>query len=297
MRLTNIFGIKCNLFLPAVFLAGILPGTMAAQTTTTPTTTTTTVQALNIERSLTLSGLESTLTPNIPSATLSGVQSGTNEIRESINYNPQANFLTLNLFTVPAGGPLPTPPGSVAGTTFSTILIKVDNVYTATTPNNSIMFVGTVATNLPASPFGDVTGAPVAVSIGYTNDTPPKITNVVTLIAGTVVAYSASGGGTLTLAGAPVTPPGTSAAIQIVVKVPGATVMNFVGLDASATTGANPPLKFSWTVLSGNATVFNGNNAIASAELFGFGTYIFQVTVTDSKGNVMTSPPVNVTYN
>jgi hypothetical protein len=158
------------------------------------------------------------------------------------------------------------------------------------------MFVGTVATNTPASPFGDVTGAASAVSVGLTNDNPPKITNVVVLQGGTSVEYSAAGAGTINFATSPATPPPSSAGPSIVLNVLDLTGLPYVTLDASATTSGNLPLTFQWTVVSGAADIGNANSAKAIGYILGgIGTYTFRVTVTDSAGNVSTKD-VSVQY-
>lgn len=61
------------------------------------------------------------------------------------------------------------------------------------------MFTGTVTSSVggPAVPNGiynlKFDGAPAAVSIGYTKDSPLKINNVVVLFAGLVAIYSPAG--------------------------------------------------------------------------------------------------------
>ncbi len=289
-------------YLSTVIFLTLSAVSLSAQTTTATSTTpstTPTVTAFNVERALTLTAFNTTLTPSIPTSVLPGIQSGALEIRESLNYSPQDSLLTVNLFTVQVGSQIPTPSTNAASTTFSTYAIKVDKVYGATTPSNTFMFVGTVATNSPVSPFGNLIGAPAAVAIGFTNDTPPKINNAVTLIAGVAVEYSAAASGTLTFTGVPVGPPTTTGPTgpQIVLNVPGAVTINMVALDASGTTGGNPPLTYSWTVMTGTASIASANKATAVATLLGgFGQYTFQVTVTDSSGNTA-QKTVTVTYN
>ena len=296
--------------------ATMLVSSLAAQTTTPVTAPA--VTAFNIERTLDLSTVQSSLTPVIPSTVQMAIANKALELRESVNFSPQDSLLTINLFAVQPGSPLPTPATTNLGAgLLSAASIKVDKVYIATvqgvnttpatttastttptaTPANSLMFVGTVAGNGPASPFGDLTGTPAAVAVGFTGDTPPKINNVVILFAGIEVDYAASDTGTLTFTSSPITPPGTSGnGIQIVIKTPASTVMNFITLDASSTSGGTAPLKFSWTVTNGTATIFGANNPIATAQLSTLGTYTFMVTVTDANGKTATQT-VNVTYN
>jgi hypothetical protein len=271
-------------------LAGLLASTGGAQTTTTPGSTSPTppaVSAFNIERVTPLNSISSTLTPKLDPATLAAVQSGALEIREQINYNAQNQVLTVNLFTAQPGAPLPTPAGSnISKSTFSTYTISVDKVYLSTTPNPSVLFVGTVGSNTPASPFGNLSGAAAAVSIGYTSDTPPKINNVVTLVAGTYLDYTASATGTLTFTSNPITPPGSSGGAGPVISVvePGVTTFRAVTLDASKSTGT-PTLKFQWSVVAGAADVGNATTSVATGYIYGgAGTYTFKVTVTDGNG-------------
>jgi hypothetical protein len=199
-------------------------------------------------------------------------------------------LLTLNLFGAQPGAPLPTPIGSIgAASLISTLTIKVDAVYTSTGPRPSVMFVGTVATNTPASPFGNLSGNPATVSVGLTADTPPKINNLVVVVAGNVVEFAGTGGGTVTFVNAPVTPPGSGGGPTIIIAAAGPTAVRVVDLDASATTSPNTPLKFHWSVVAGAADIANADAALATGYILGgAGIYTFRVMVTDVKGNTGT---------
>ena len=60
------------------------------------------------------------------------------------------------------------------------------------------MFVGTVSSG--SNTFGgSIQGAPATFSFAYSSDTPPKITNAMTLVAGTIVLYSPSATGTVSI--------------------------------------------------------------------------------------------------
>jgi hypothetical protein len=283
----------------------LLAGTAVAQTPTPTTTTTTTaftnaacttstvktnLQTFSVERTLPLSAFNSTFTPTFPPNVLSGVQSNALEIREGINWSSPNSLLTLNLFTVQPGAALPTPTGGIpSGSLFSTMTIKVDAIYTSSGPRPGVMFVGTVATNTPVHPFGDLTGSPAAVSIGYTSDTPAKINNVGLVVSGMVMEVAGTAGGTVSFISSPVTPPGSGAGPAIVIAPVGLTTIRVVNLDASATTSPNMPLTFQWSVVAGAADVAGPTAANATGYILGgAGTYTFRVTVTDSKGNVST---------
>jgi hypothetical protein len=271
-----------------------LMGRAVAQTppsTTTnpcPSTNPPALLFFSVERVVDPTQVLSTVTPLIPASVATGVQNKVLEIHETITFNNPV--LTLNLFPMQAGSPIPTPPhGVIPGTVFSTMAVNVDKVYTTCTPNTSVMFVGTVAADATVYPFGNRTGAPAAVFVGLTNDNPPLIKNVVELEAGIAVSYSPTGAGSILFLSAPVVPPGTNNGPGIVVNVPQLTTLPVVTLDASATTSANPPLTFHWTVVAGAADIANASSAKATGYILGSaGSYTFRVMVTDSKGNVMT---------
>jgi hypothetical protein len=150
------------------------------------------------------------------------------------------------------------------------------------------MLIGTMASNSPVSPYGNLTGAAASLAIGYTADTPAKITNVVLTIAGSAVEYSGAGQGTLTFV-QPATAPPTSTAPQIVVNSPTSVFQKIADLDASLTTSANLPLAFLWEPVTGNSDIAHATSAKALAYLNGgFGAYTFKLTVTDAKGNIAT---------
>jgi K319-like protein len=265
------------------FSLGILfSGALAAQTANTPPT----LQALNIERALDpASGVLTVATPTIPPVIAAGLLSGALELRESMNYNPTNQVLTINAFTVQTGAPIPTPPSpAVTAATFSIATMNVDKIYSALTPKPSLMLVGTVASNSPPSPYGTLAGAPASLSIGYTTDTPPKLNTVVLSISGEAVEFSAAAQGTLTFV-QPATPPTQGNTPTIVISSPTSVYTRQADLDASNSTSSNMPLTFAWTVVNGTADIARGNTGKALAYLNGgFGSYTFKVTVTDAKG-------------
>jgi hypothetical protein len=255
--------------------------------------------SFSLERALALNQVNSTFTATYPPGLMDSVNNKVMEIRESITFDSTNQLLTLNEFSVQSGAPLPTAtilPSSI----FNILSIKVDKIYTSCTPNTNVMFVGSVATNTPSSPYGNVSGAPAAVSIALSSTTssttPPNITNVVVLVGGTVVEYSAAGGGSVTFTQSSVTPPGSTGGPMIVVAPVGPTTYPIVDLDASASTTNNPPLTFQWSVVAGAADVGNATSAKATGYIRGgAGIYTFQVTVTDAKGTVNTQT-VNVQF-
>jgi hypothetical protein len=287
-----------------VALAGVIP--LAAQTSpTTPTTPSTCTTAppglttLDFERAATLTDILTTLTPNLPANELASIASGAQEIREIFIYNSQQGTITSTVFLVAAGAPLPTPNFNFQTGVIQSTTITISQILTSCSPVPSLLIVGTVSNSSTTGVYGNLTGAPAAISIGYTTATPPAINNVVEVIAGAVAAYSAAGTGTVTFPAVPVVPPGSTGGVVITVTSPqlgtlvGGTKVIQVGqnpllLDASTSTGTGP-LTFTWSTL-GSPVNFTGTGKPGQI-LVTFpskGDFTIQLTVTDSNTGVTT---------
>ncbi|HLJ47843.1 MAG TPA: hypothetical protein VKU01_17630 [Bryobacteraceae bacterium] len=290
---------------------GALSGAVWAQTPTTPpptcTTAPTTITNFSIERVLTLANILTTQTPNIPPAILQAITSGAMEIRERLIYNPQANTLTSTVFLVAPGSPNPTPISTdVTSSTILSYVFTVDRIYSSCKPTPSIMFVGTLSSVSAGSPFGNASGAPVAVSVGYTTDNPPKVNNVVALIAGQVVYYAAAANGTITFPAAPVTPPGSTGGPSPVITGgqplgplssdpthPTQIFQNGLQLDSSGSSNpSGTALTYMWsavvpgTTTAKSADFLPGTNSASPNIQFTGGRGVYQIilTITDAKG-------------
>jgi len=277
-----------------IAFAGAIP--LAAQTTGTISTCTTAppgLTTLNFERAATLSDILTTVTPNLPANELASITAGAQEIREIFIYNSQQGTVTSTVFLVAAGAPLPTPNFNFQTGVIQSTTIKVSQILTSCSPTPSLLIVGTVSASSSTGAFGDLTGAPAAISIGYTTATPPTINNVVEVIAGTVAAYSAAGTGTLTFPAVPVVPPGSTGAITVTVTSPqlgtlvGGTKIvqvsqNPLLLDASTSKGTGP-LTFTWTTLGAPVNfVGTGTPGQILVTFPSKGDFVIQLTVTDS---------------
>ncbi len=282
-----------------VALAGVIP--LAAQTSpTTPTTPSTCTTAppglttLDFERAATLSDILTTLTPNLPANELASIASGAQEIREIFIYNSQQGTITSTVFLVAAGAPLPTPNFNFQTGVIQSTTITISQILTSCSPVPSLLIVGTVSNSSKTGAYGNLTGAPAAISIGYTTDTPPLINNVVEVIAGTVAVYSAAGTGTVTFPAVTVVPPGSTGAVTVTVTSPqlGTLVggsakpiqvaQNPLLLDASTSTGTGP-LTFTWSTLGSPVNfVGTGKPGQILVTFPSKGDYVIQLTVTDS---------------
>jgi hypothetical protein len=294
-------------------VAGVIP--LAAQTTPTPAATCTTaptgLTTLNFERAATLADILSTHTPNLPANVLASITGGAQEIREIFIYNPQQGTVTSTVFLVAAGAPLPTPNFNFQTGVIQTVTTKISLILTGCNPVPSLMLVGTVSDSSASGAFGNVNGSPVAISIGYTTDTPPAINNVAEVLAGLVVAYSAGGTGTVTFPAVPVVPPGSTGGVTIAVTNPqlgtlmgGAKVIqtsqNPTLLDASTSTGGSgtDALTFSWSTL-GAPVNFTGTGKTGQI-LVTFpspGDFTILLTVTDTVTGTSAMYSVILEYN
>jgi hypothetical protein len=279
----------------AVLLAAAVAIPLAAQpaSATTCSTPPSGLTTLNIERAATLSDILTTLTPNLPANVLASIAGGAQEIREIFVYNSQQGTVTSTVFLVAAGAPLPTPNFNFQTGVIQSTTIKISQILTGCSPTPSLLLIGTVSGSPGIGAFGNLNGAPAAISIGYTTDTPPKINNVAEVIAGVVNAWSAAGSGTVVFPIVPVTPPGTTGNVAIVVTSPqlgtlagGAKVIqvhqNPLLLDATGSTGGGP-LTFSWSSL-GMPVNFVGTGTPGQIEVTfpSKGDFTIMLTVTDS---------------
>jgi hypothetical protein len=258
-----------------------------------------TLTAFNIERSIALNNILTTITPQIPSSVLAALAGGALEIREVLIYNQPASTITSTVFVVPTGSPIPTPTAALAN--LGTALVQVtttsiDKIYITTKPYMGVTFVGTVVQST-ATPYGNYQGATSTISVGYTSDTPAKINTVIETVSGALAAYSPAA---TVKAFTIVTPPsgpggggGGTAPVVVITPANQTVTQKEVGLDASKSTDPNGlALTFQWTAV-GNApdvSLLHGNSAIATAQLGANGpnSYTFMVTVTDSAGNTAT---------
>jgi len=258
-----------------------------------------TLTALTMERVLTLSGLQTTLTSNLSPSTLASIASGALEIHEQTNYNPQANSLTSTFFLEPAGTTPPVNLGTVSASNILAIVALIaDKVYVT---SSAVQFVGLISQdNAPVVGTKSYQGAPATFSFGFTTDTPPKIHDVVDSVAGTGVIYTASATGTFTIT-QPTTPGGPTGGTGITIIVNGSTgttpsfqtTVNQVILDASASTSTNAgALTYAWAPAAGSPSmgITGGSTATASIQLAsGRQTYTVTLIVTDATGATATA--------
>jgi hypothetical protein len=241
----------------------------------------------SIERSLALNNILTTITPQAPANILASIAGGALEIRERLIYNAQGNTITSTVFLVPTGSPIPTPiAANIGGTTIAAFVISLDKIYVTT---GSVLFVGKI-TSSTATPYGNYTGSPAALSVGYTSDTPAKIANVAEIIAGALVDWSAAGAGSVVVTQPPSGGgPGPGTGPTVVITGPSQVQgVKQARLDASGSTDPNKSaLTYKWSTVGNPAATIigTGTNAIVDVQLnSGFGGYVLQCTVTNTAG-------------
>jgi len=253
-----------------------------------------TLTALQLERSIALNNILTTITPQgIPPTLLAALAGGALDLREQINFNPQANALTSTVFVVATGSPFPTNLINLPATSLvAQTTLGIDRIYL--TKPGYVLAVGSIVQST-TTPYGNYQGFPADFSFAYSSDKVPKISNVIETVAGTIVIYSAAGNGTFTIVSPPTTG-GGGGGTGVVVSVNGSTsatptfstTSNQIILNASASTSTNPgTLTYVWQVVQGSAAISfpGGNTSIANVQL-GAGkiSYVIKLTVTDATG-------------
>ncbi len=265
---------------------------LLAQTTMPPQI----VTDLSLERRLTLSNALTSTDLTFAPDRLQSINSGALELRERLIYNPTAGTLTSTIFTVLSGSPAFSIDANITSGIVGQYTLNIEKTYSVTKPRNILAFTGTVSSSSPNGVLGDVSGAPFSVSMVYTNDTPPKIIDLVVVIAGRVVEYSKDATGTLNLP-KPITPVTPPTGAQINISAPTVTTDRQISLDASKTTDAsNTSLTYVWKNVNKSAAILNPNTSVAIVQFSeGFGDYIFELTVTNGNG-VVTKKTVTISY-
>ena len=276
--------------------ASASPPAAVGSSCVTPTTgATLPVNTFSVERIQTLSNLLGTGTPTIPANVLASIQGNALEVRDRLIFNSQRMTITSTLFTMAPGSPLPTPiTADLSKSTLGTFTINLNLICTSSAPAASVLMAGLVdtGTTTSTSVFGNVGGVPAAVSVGLSSDTPPKINNVVVVIAGTVAGFSPSAGGTVEFPPpAPAPPPGTTGITITFNPSSLVAVQRVAHIDAIVNDpSGSTPLTYQWTVQGKTAALQHGNTSGVDIEFGeGFGDYTLQLTVTNAKGTSATA--------
>ena len=120
-----------------------------------------------VERVLPLTAVIAPTPPNLPDAVLGGIKAGAIEIHQRFIYNSGQRTLEQLAFVVPANSPVPFPnPG--AAPVADHYMIQVESASFSTSPRPSVILAGHAISNDAPTPWGDITGAGVTLTFGYT---------------------------------------------------------------------------------------------------------------------------------
>jgi hypothetical protein len=291
--------------LSSLFVTGML-GALALGQATTPGQPQ--VEEFVAEAVVPLNFVLSPALPNIPAEIFQQLQAGTLQARQRTTYSPSRNILTVWIFTSNPQDPLPTPSGSlpqpVAPRTISLFEMAPEAILHSSTPSPNILFAGRITSNTVTSPFGNLTGATAAITLGYDTDEPGTFTMLGGTVAGSHATFSPTGRGTLRIAGDDGNgngngggTPGNRAPMVRITPVPSITTVRVLELDASQSSDPDgDPLTYQWRSVGRQAGISNANTARAQVQFGGeVGEYVFEVTVSDNQGNSSTER-VTVTY-
>lgn len=120
------------------------------------------------ERILPLTAVIAPTPPSLPDAVLAGIQAGAIEIHQRFIYNSAQRTLEQLAFVVPANSPVPFPNPSAAPVA-DHYMIQVESASFSTSPRPSVILAGHAISNDIPTPWGDVTGAGVTLTFGYSS--------------------------------------------------------------------------------------------------------------------------------
>lgn len=271
-----------------------------------PAQTTIGIDAFTHEGTLPFANIGAAGQVNIPADVLASIQGRALEIRQNVQYFPSSRLLRVRHYLVAPSAPNPTPSGTQTATIedYSAAITQV--IRTETPP--SVALVGTINTVTGTSPFGFSQGLPFIYTFGYdavsrpasgtTAATSTRFNNLTLVIPARVTTFIANSTGTLIFTGSS-TGPGTGTGTGVTARAGSdfSTAASEISLDGSQSTSTNTgALTYRWRAVSGPANLLDPTSARTRVQLGGnFGTYLFELTVTDASGQTGTAQ-VRVTY-
>jgi hypothetical protein len=265
------------------------------------------IQAYSTEVTIPLDQIAAFPIPTIPAEILQAIQGGAQEIRHSVTYTASTRSLSVRTFLVAPGSPNPTPPAAqTAGierydVNVESILWPSTTVVPPGTNPGSFVINGRIAGGaVPSLVFRDLANSLFVHAVGYSGTTPRTFNNVTTVVAGRYAIYAPEGRGTLTFSTDPGPGPGPDGNQPPVVNPTAGqnatTALPQIQLSAGATDPEGDTLTYSWRFVGKSASIIGPTTATPSVQFGeGFGSYVFEVTVTDSAGN-FTTGQVTVMY-
>lgn len=275
--------LRCTCLTASLLFPAFAQTPPAPATCTTPPTA---ITSFNLERPVTVATIQSSKPPVISPSIQQGLDAGNNELRQQFVYNPSTNVITSIVFSAQKGSGTPTPTNTIPVTNYvSQESFTIDKIYASCKGIPSLMLAGFITQNFPASPFGDITGTPAAIGLGYTTDAQPKVNDVAILYAGRGVVYSAAASGTLSFPTQPVTPPGSNSNAPVITVAPiVVTGQPQVGISFTTSSPLNLPVTAVVTQVAGPSGGTTGFPIALGFNLVSTGTNQYAIEVNAPPG-------------
>ena len=156
-----------------------------------------------VERIITLKSVVAPTAPTLPDAVLAGLQSGALEIHQRFTYSSAQRTMDQLAFVLPAGAPVPFPDSSSAPVA-DHYMIQIESASIVSTPRPSLILAGHAISNDAPTPWGDITGAGVTLTVGHPIEgAAVKFGSVLESVSPMYGLYSDSGAGSLSMSPSP----------------------------------------------------------------------------------------------
>lgn len=227
--------------------------------------------------------------PPLPQDLTDSVRSGSLEIRVNERYMSATGFLSSQLFTTPAGSPLPlaSPPPVSSPETLRFINVKVDQVILSDKPVPSAVLLGKVVYAAGQMAVPDLVGAVNVTTFGYEEGTPAKFMLWSGVVPGWLATHIPLATGDLNILKPPPPPPPPANRPPVAVITPETqtVILPFLTLDGSKSYDPDgDPITFSWRSVGQPVTILAPTSPTPQVQFPGRAYYTLELTVTDDKG-------------
>jgi hypothetical protein len=282
----------------AALTLSLLTTRLPAQTPTAPSITSLTEESL-IDPASIDAVAAAAISPDI----LASIQSGSQEIHQSVTLNAAQNSLTIRAFLQPAGSPIPTPAANMPASALWSYSVQVASM-SVNAKANTVTALGIINQAGTSAPLGTA-GATLVFSAAYAPSTganaaaPMTFSGIAANVVGSASFFAKSGVGSVQTNATPAAAP---------VAVAGPKGQQSMGptFQLDGTQSSDPggsPLSYQWTFIpAGGQTIQIVNNQTATptiswdpTNVFAYGDYTFRLMVTNASG-ISSTDTVTVTY-
>lgn len=256
------------------------------------------LDTMAVESVLTLDQITAGGNAAIPPEVLSLLSSGAFELRHQVSYDAVQQSLLSQGVILPVGSPLPSTPDMAIASLWS-ITVAASLADTVSTPQPQVTVIGTVKLTGGILPFGQVGGSSFTFSAAYAEEGDQvSFTGISTAFAGVGSMSSPTGAGSIHS----IRP---SAAMPRAIAGPKGAQITLPQIQLDGTTSYDPDgaiLTYKWALLpqaGQDVSLARADTATPVANItpghFAFGTYTFQLTVTNPSG-LTSSDTVTILY-